>query len=138
MALIHGTIRVMKKLLAPAIAAFALFLVYSGCGGPAAAKGTPVIYDLSADTPRVYPHTTAELKCVALDPDEEDLTYKWTSTEGAISGNGPIVSWKAPDTYGDYHIMVLVEDINGNSASATVTIDVVPNPNAGGCKSCGN
>lgn len=126
----------MIKRLSISVLVLAFLVVSSGCAGTAAAKGVPVIYKLIADTPNVYPHNTVELKCVALDPNEEELVYKWTSTQGEISGNGPIVSWKAPDAYGDCHIMVMVEDVSGNSTSATVTIDVVPNPDPG-CKTCG-
>ncbi len=119
------------------IALLAVLLVAaSACAGASASKGTPVIYELSTDHTRLYPRTTAELKCVALDPDNDELFFKWSSTEGAISGDGPIVSWKAPDSYGDYHIMVIVEDAGGNSASSTITIDVIPNPNPG-CSTCG-
>jgi hypothetical protein len=126
----------MRKLISVTLLVTALPLLLSACAGASAVKGAPVIYELSADRPRLYPHTTAELKCVALDPENEDLFYKWSSTDGSISGDGPIVSWKAPDSYGDYHIMVLVEDVSGHTVSATITLDVIPNPNPG-CKTCG-
>ena len=126
----------MRRLVSIIVLLVILSTVFPACTGASASKGTPVIYELSTDHTRLYPRTTAELKCVALDPENDELFFKWSSIDGELSGDGPIVSWKAPDSYGDYHIMVTVEDDKGNSASQTITIDVIPNPNPG-CSTCG-
>jgi len=52
-----------------------------------------------------------------------------------LSGAGPVVTWRAPNSYGDYHVMVIAEDTNGGSTQATLTLSVVARPASRGC--CG-
>jgi hypothetical protein len=97
----------------------------------------PKISSLEADTMLVYPTGKAELQCIATDPDGDNMTFKWSCTDGTFIGTGPIVTWKAPNAYGDFHIMVIVEDSKGSSSQATLTIGVVVNENQKqGCKNC--
>jgi hypothetical protein len=85
--------------------------------------------------PYVYPQGTSEIKCTASDISSTNLTYKWSCTEGIFEGNGPVVTWKAPNQYGKFNIMVVVEDDKGNCSQATTSISVVVNENPGSC--CG-
>lgn len=97
----------------------------------------PKISSLKADTTVVYPTGSTELQCIALDPDGDTMTFKWSCTDGDFSGTGPIVTWKAPNAYGNFHIMVIAEDSKGKSSEATITIGVVVNENEQqGCSSC--
>ena len=97
----------------------------------------PKISSLEADTMLVYPTGKAELQCIATDPDGDNITFKWSCTDGTFTGTGPIVTWKAPNAYGNFHIMVIVEDSKGSSSQGTLTIDVVVNENQKkACSSC--
>lgn len=97
----------------------------------------PKISSLEADTMFVYPMGKAELRCIATDPDGDTMTFKWSCTDGTFVGEGPIVTWKAPNTYGNFHIMVIVEDSKGSSSQDTITIGVVVNENQKkGCSTC--
>ena len=85
----------------------------------------PEILGLEASTLYVYPLGTTEIQCIVSDPDGDDINFKWSCTNGTFIGTGPVVKWKAPNNYGDYHIMVVTNDNNGASNSATVTISVM-------------
>jgi hypothetical protein len=97
----------------------------------------PQISALKASTLYVYPTGTTELQCIVADPEGDEMDFKWSANNGSFTGNGPVVTWKSPNEYGDFHIMVIVDDINGNSSRATITIKVVANENQQqGCSSC--
>jgi hypothetical protein len=88
----------------------------------------PVISSLEAEYINVYPRGNSKIKCVASDPEGDAAQFKWSSTGGSLNGDGPIVTWEAPNDYGDYHIMVVVQDGNGGSTQATLTVSVIPRP----------
>lgn len=83
----------------------------------------------------LYPKTASEIKCIASDPDGDQVDFKWSCTGGSLSDAGPVVTWKAPNSYGDYHIMVIAEDGGGGSTQAILTLSVVARPASRGC--CG-
>jgi len=98
---------------------------------------SPKISSIEASNMYVYPMGKTELQCIAIDPDNDNITFKWSCTDGSFIGTGPIVTWKAPNAYGDFHIMVIVEDSKGSSSQANLTIGVVVNKNQKqGCRSC--
>jgi len=85
----------------------------------------PKISNLKADTLYVYPTGVAELECIASDPEGDAIIFNWSCTDGTFTGNGPIVNWRAPNGYGKFHIMVVVEDSKGRSSKETLTIEVM-------------
>ena len=91
------------------------------------ANEPPVISSLDADYVYVYPRGKSEIECVAWDPEGDPIIFTWSCTDGSFTGSGPVVTWKAPNSYGDFHVMVIAEDQYGNSAEATLTIGVVVN-----------
>ena len=95
----------------------------------------PNISSLKADTMFVYPTGRAELQCIASDPDGDAMTFRWSCTDGAFTGSGPVVTWTAPNAYGNFHIMAIVEDSKGSSTKDTLTIGVVVNQQQG-CSTC--
>lgn len=112
-----------------------ILLINLSCNlGPAQ---KPHISKLEATHLYVYPQGTTEIKCIATSPTGDNLIYKWSCTDGSIIGNGPIVTWKSPNKYGNFHIMITVEDSKGASDNATITISVVANKNQPACPSCG-
>ena len=86
----------------------------------------PVISSLTADTRWVSTSGSCQVKCVASDPDGDELGYTW-SAYGDISGEGSTVTWTAPAASGDYIIAVKVTDGRGGEATAQLTIGVVVN-----------
>jgi hypothetical protein len=131
----------MKKPLFPistgiiAIIILCLFLLANSC--TLSQNQSPKISSLTADTLYVYPMAKAELQCVASAPQGDAVTFKWSSTEGTFTGTGPAVRWNAPNNYGKFHIMVIVEDSKGRSSKDTITIEVVPHENdQQGCSTC--
>ena len=102
----------------------------SGCGSASEPAGNqpPVISSLEAKYMNLDPQAASEIRCVASDPDGDEVEFKWSCTGGSLSGAGSAVTWKAPNSYGDYHVMVIVKDTNGGSTQATSTLSVVARP----------
>ena len=95
----------------------------------------PVISSLEAKYMVVDPRAASEITCAVSDPDGDEVDFKWSCTGGDLSGAGPVVTWRAPNSYGDYHVMVIVKDTNGGSTQAILTLSVVARPASRGC--CG-
>lgn len=108
-------------------------LLCTACSSPG--NKAPQISSLEASTFYVYPTGKSTINCVVSDPEGDDITFKWSCSDGEFTGSGPIVTWKAPNKYGDCYIMVIAQDTNGNSDQATVTIGVLVNENKQSC--CG-
>ena len=104
------------------ILALATFLI----GGCTLANQPPLISSLTASAERVNPSGSCQVKCVASDPDGNELSYTW-SASGNISGEGSTVTWTAPAAPGDYTITVKVTDGRGGEATAQLTIGVAIN-----------
>jgi outer membrane protein OmpA-like peptidoglycan-associated protein len=70
------------------------------------------------------------VSCTAADPDDDPLTYTWSSTCGKVDGNGPQVRWlSAGVPLGSCTILAKVDDGRGGSASSSVPVRVEPKPN---------
>ena len=91
------------------------------------ANQPPEILNLTAAQTQVHPSSTIEIRCDASDPDGDALTYDWSSTGGAFYGTGNVVSWAAPEQYGNWDITVTVKDGKGGTTQASVTMSVVRN-----------
>ncbi len=80
-------------------------------GGGCVANTLPVISSLGLTTEgEINPGMTAQLECIATDPDEDELSYTWSADSGALSGFGGNVAWTAPEELGTYTITVEVSD----------------------------
>ena len=106
--------------------------VTDGRGGEATAQLTidvqvnhpPAIESLTAEPPEVRKSKTSVIKCVASDPDGDELTYLWEVAEGNVSEQGVTVTWTAPNRYGSYVIRVTVSDSRGGEASRELSVRV--------------
>jgi hypothetical protein len=96
----------------------------------------PKIAGLEAQHLYLFPKQSTEIKCNVSDPEGDSMTFKWSCTDGSFSGTGPVVTWTAPNKYGDFHIIATVEDDNGNSSQSTVTINIVVDENQEPCEAC--
>ena len=82
----------------------------------------PVITAIQKSVAYLAPSETLQLNCIAADPNNDPLTYTWTGTGGAITGNGSNVNWTAPATEGIFQITAKVTDDQGLSAQSTTNI----------------
>jgi hypothetical protein len=103
------------------------FLIIGGaCAAAEAANpNAPLISSLVAEHTNLYPLGNTNITCSAASPHGLPLNYNWVCTDGTITGSGPSVTYEAPRTYGDFHIMVTVDDGQGNKASQTVKVTVI-------------
>jgi outer membrane protein OmpA-like peptidoglycan-associated protein len=66
----------------------------------------------------------------ASDPDNDPLTYSYTTTGGAVEGTGPEARWNSTGVAaGSYTVNVKVDDGKGGSASCAADIKVEEKPN---------
>jgi hypothetical protein len=99
----------------------AALLISGGC----VANTLPVISSLALTTEgEINPGMATQIRCTAVDPDEDDLTYTWTAGGGTLSGSGSIVNWTAPEAPGTYTVSVEVSD-GDDIATDQLTIAVL-------------
>lgn len=118
---------------------FALCMVFTSLLFPScstADPNSPHISSLEATHLFVYPNGKTELTCTSSAPGGSALTYVWVCTKGTFEGTGAKVTWRPPNEYGEFHIMVTVTDSQGNQDNSSITISVVYNENQTGCPSC--
>ena len=96
---------------------------------------SPLISSIEAEHMAVYPRGASEIKCSVSDTEGDEVEFMWSCTGGSLSGTGAVVTWQAPNSYGDYHIMVIVKDGKGGSAQYALTIAVISRPKDKSC--CG-
>jgi hypothetical protein len=84
----------------------------------------PTITSLVADTDWTLPSGNIQVTCNASDPDDDELSYEWSTTGGDISSTGAVVNWTAPQDVGIYYITVVVTDVYGDEATRSVTPSV--------------
>jgi hypothetical protein len=87
----------------------------------------PSIESLIAEPPEVREADNSTIKCIATDPDGDELYYLWEATGGKICGQGSAVTWTAPPTSGSYFITVKVIDSSCGEATSRLTVDVLVN-----------
>jgi hypothetical protein len=87
----------------------------------------PVITGLQAEPQLVAPLGSCQISCAATDPDGDKLSYSWTSSGGAITGQGATVTWTAPGSSGSYNVAVEVTDGHGGKVTDQISITVRDN-----------
>jgi hypothetical protein len=85
----------------------------------------PTIERLDIEEAEVTVSEDCHVVCVAADPDGGVLSYEWSASGGNISGEGPTVTWTAPEAVGTCTITVTVSDGEGNEDTASLDIDVL-------------
>jgi Big-like domain-containing protein len=110
------------------------FVVKIGAGySPAktAAQNHPPTISCAADKSAVTADSDSVVmvSCNAADPDNDPLTYSWSSTGGKVDGSGPTVRWRAQGAaQGAYTVTAKVDDGRGGFASGSVMVRVEPKP----------
>ncbi len=82
----------------------------------------PVITGLTSNRDWVPPGGTVRIRCEAEDLDGDELTYTWSVDCGELTGEGPTVTWTAPEHEGECTIEVVVDDGYEGRATATISI----------------
>ncbi len=95
--------------------------IYVGANRP------PVIESLVTDKPnnKMLKGQSCSITCNATDPDNDKLSYAWSTARGGISGSGATVTWTAPGEAGTFTVMVTVSDGSGGVISKDVNIILV-------------
>jgi len=102
-----------------------VLLLASSCTTPA--NRQPIITSLEAEAEWTDPLGSLQMTCTASDPDDDELSYEWTTSGGNITGMGPEVTWTAPLSEGSYDVTVTVTDGRGGEVMDYVTITVKAN-----------
>jgi len=85
----------------------------------------PVIDRVMAEWVQIERGATGLIKCIAHDPDGDELTYQWEPARGAISGEGATINYTAPWNYVDVTVNVVVSDGRGGTKESGVIFSVV-------------
>jgi hypothetical protein len=91
------------------------------------ANHRPAITSLAAEPEIVLHLGSCQIVCNATDPDGDELSYNWSTSEGRITGEGATVTWTAPLSEGSYNVTVTVTDGHGGKAMKQITITVRTN-----------
>jgi outer membrane protein OmpA-like peptidoglycan-associated protein/opacity protein-like surface antigen len=114
-------------------------LVFRFGGNPPPPPNHPPVVSCSVDKSSVYAGSgdTAQVTAVASDPDNDTLTFYWTTSGGTVEGTGPGARWNSAGTApGTYTTKVRVDDGRGGSAECTADIRVDGPPNRPPTMSC--
>jgi outer membrane protein OmpA-like peptidoglycan-associated protein len=91
----------------------------------------------SAEKSTAYAGDVVAVRAQTSDPDNDRLTYSWTTTGGTVEGSGPEVRWSSSGTTpGTYAVKVRVDDSRGGTADCSVDIRVEPRPNRAPSLTC--
>jgi outer membrane protein OmpA-like peptidoglycan-associated protein len=115
-----------------------IVFLFGGNAPPPLPNRSPMV-SCSADNSMVYAGSgdVAAVRAVASDPDNDPLMYSWTSSGGAVEGNGPEARWNSSGaTPGTYTVKVHVDDGRGGTADCSMDIRVEPRPNRPPTMSC--
>ena len=112
---------------------------FGGNPPPPPPPNHPPVASCSADKSMVYLGSGdfVAVRADASDPDNDPLTYSWTSTGGAVEGSGPEARWNSSGTTpGKYTVNLRVDDGRGGTANCSASIRVEPPPNHPPTMSC--
>jgi hypothetical protein len=84
----------------------------------------PIIEDIFVNPTVVGPGENSTIIVTASDPDEDELSYEYSTSGGSIKGQGAKVTWEAPNIDGLYSISIVVNDGLLDSAKEKVFITV--------------
>lgn len=109
-----------------------IVLRFGGDSMPPPPPNRSPVASCSVDKNTVYAGSgdTAEVRANASDPDNDSLTYSWTTNGGTVEGSGPEARWNSSGaTPGTYKVKVRVDDGRGGTTDCSAEIRVEPQPN---------
>jgi hypothetical protein len=84
----------------------------------------PVILNMHASPRKLDLSATSTIRCTAVDPDSDAVTYQWSVTGGSLSGSGSSVSWQSPAIAGNYYGRCVVNDSLGGTVTDSIGLEV--------------
>jgi uncharacterized protein (DUF2141 family) len=102
-----------------------LAVFMTSCEKDEKTNSLPVIQSVTVSPNTINANGMVNINVVALDSDNDVLTYAYQVTGGSISGTGPNVSWTAPSTEGAHSVNVTVLDGKGGIAAQSATLTVL-------------
>ncbi len=115
------------------------FMFGGGTPPPPPPPNRPPTASCSVDKSMIYAGSGdfAAVRASASDPDNDPLSYSWTTNGGTVEGSGPEVRWNSSDANpGNYTVKVRVSDGRGGTADCSADIRVEPPPNRPPTMSC--
>lgn len=85
----------------------------------------PVIISLTADKKYTSPGGTIKIVANVSDPNNDVITYTWSTNDGEIIGSDDIGDWFAPANEGIYSVQLMVSDGRGGAATANIQLLVL-------------
>ena len=85
----------------------------------------PRIKSLASASTQLLKSDSTLIYATAVDLDQNDLEYSWSSESGSFIGSGSNITWVAPATAGHYSIQVQVSDGNSEPVLEHINIEVV-------------
>jgi len=89
----------------------------------------PIYLKETSDGYKVGKVKEYDIECISSNTSGE-LVYEWLYDGGEISGEGSLITWTAPNTSGDFTVMVIVFDVAGYMDNESIFFEVVS------CSSC--
>lgn len=87
----------------------------------------PVVSSVAASPATIRVGEKSTVTCTASDPDNDPLTYTWSTTGGTITGTGPTAQFDSTGlTAGHYTVTCHVDDGRGGTADGKADIEVQP------------
>jgi hypothetical protein len=83
----------------------------------------PEIERIDLESASVLPGQIIEVEVIAMDPDDDPMSYTWTTTGGTLKGSGASMEWRAPASPGTYEISVRASS-KGLSDEMSTSIEV--------------
>ncbi len=91
--------------------------------GKSIANYPPRIKSLTQVSDTLTINDSTNIFCTAVDQDNDQLAYNWSSSGGTIEGSGSQITWKAPTVPGIYIITCTVSD-SANQISFSDTLNI--------------
>lgn len=110
-----------------------------GGNAPLPPPNHPPVVSCSADKAAVYAGSgeSTGIRAAASDPDNDPLSYSWSTNGGSVEGSGSEARWNSSGAApGTYTIKVRVDDGRGGTADCSTDIRVEPQPNRPPTMSC--
>ncbi len=76
-------------------------------------NSNPIINKIKASPRKIDLGKESNIICYASDPENDTLSFTWSSEFGTINGEGNQITWTAPTTSGNYFIKCKVDDGKG-------------------------
>ena len=133
----NGTPRIIRYLLAPIALAAPLFSHHAHAQKPivVSSANAPLTLSLTSDATAVTACTEAggpkvKLNARAVSPGGNPIKYRWTTSGGVITGDGPEVVWDLTGLKPGYHKASLDIETSGNEGhcQAFSSVSVLVNP----------